>query len=333
MSRDVEARRSRRLDDTALSQSRSRAYTLLSRLFLQGLTEGALPYALTIPELASAIPEPFDADEAAADHQHLFGFNVFPYQSIFLDPAGLLGGGETERVVRFYRETGFPGDKAGESADHIGHELGLLAFLSGAEDDAREDDLPAVAERMAALQGNFLGRHLLRWLPPLALAIRRQGRSFYTALVNLTVATVAAHWSSLDRDADAEVALPAAPELLGDERTGLREIVAYLLAPAYSGIYLSRDDIGRLGQKQELPRGFGRRQDMLLNLMRSAANYEALEPLLSSLQSLAGEWEIAYRDLAARPKPLPYTSQWASRAAGTVKLLSEIALQAGQARP
>jgi TorA maturation chaperone TorD len=317
----------------ALIQARSRTCALLSRLLLHGLTEEALPHVQTIPGMASAIPEPFDADEAAADHQHLFGFNVFPYQSIFLDPAGLLGGDETERVIHFYRQVGFPGDSAGESADHIGHELGLLAFLSGAEADAWGDDLADVADRMSALQMDFLKQHLLPWLPPLALAIRQQGQAFYTALAELTIATVAAHWSDAEQEASPEFTLPAEPDLLGDERTGLREIAAYVLAPAYSGIYLSRDDIGRLAQSQKLPRGFGQRQDMLLNLMRSAVNYEGVGALLSSLQVLTGEWAAAYRKLATRPEPLPYASQWESRAAGTGKMLAEIASRAEQAQP
>jgi TorA maturation chaperone TorD len=312
---------------------RSRTYALLGRLYLRGLTQDTLDAVARFPELTRSLPEMFDTDEAAADYQHLFGFNVFPFQSFFLDPAGLLGGDETERVIHFYGETGFPSDTLGESADHIDHELGLLAFLSGAEEDAREDDLPAVAERMAGLQGEFLERHLLRWLPPLALAIRQQGQPFYTALVELTVATVAAHWANLGGEAGSEFTLPAGPDLLGDDGTGLREIAAYLLAPAYSGIYLSRDDIGRLAQEQRLPRGFGGRQEMLLNLLRSAAHYEALESLLFSLQALAGDWATAYREMAARPQPLPFASQWASRAAGTAKLLAEIASRAQQAQP
>jgi TorA maturation chaperone TorD len=324
---------SRRLDEMEMTRVRSRTYALLRRLFLQGLTEEVFPYVQAIPELTSAIPEPIDVDEAAADHQQLFGFNVFPYQSIFLDPAGLLGGDETERVIRFYRETGFPTGTAGESADHIGHELGLLAFLSGAEADAWEDGLPTVAHRMSALQIDCLGQHLLRWLAPLALAIRQQGQLFYAALVELTIATVAAHWAGIGQEVDAEFALPAGPDLLEDERTGLREIAAFMLAPAYSGIYLSRDDIGRLAQKQKLPRGFGRRQDMLLNVMRSAVNYEALEALLASLQVLASESAAAYREMAARPQPLPYAAQWASHATGTAKLLAEIAARAEQAQP
>ena len=315
-----------------IEYTRSRTFSLLGRLFLSGVTEDDLDEAGQIPALARSLPGAYDADEAAADHQHLFGFNVFPYQSIFLDPAGLLGGAETERVIYFFQQVGFAGETAAESADHIGHELGLLAFLCGAEEDAREDDLPAVAERMAALQKDFLDRHLLRWLPPLALAIRQQGQAFYTALAELTIAAVAEHWTDVGQEAAPDFTLPAGTDLLDDERTGLREITAFLLTPAYSGIYLSRDDIGRLAQDQKLPRGFGARQDMLLNLMRSAVSYEALESLLSSLQALAGEWAAAYRDMAARPEALPFVSQWASRAAGSAKLLDEIALRAEQAQ-
>ena len=116
--------------------TRGHTYELLSRLYLEGITGETLPYVEAIPELAAKLSEEFDPDEAAADYQHLFGFNIFPYQSIFLDPAVLLGGQVTDDVTRSYRAAGFILDSMAESADHIGHELQFMAVLCTAESEA-----------------------------------------------------------------------------------------------------------------------------------------------------------------------------------------------------
>ena len=127
---------------------------------MQGLTAVSLPYLQTIPDVAAVLPADFDEDQAAADHYQLFGFNVFPYQSIFLDPAGLLGGSITDEVVRSYSQAGLSVGPAGnqatdESPDHLGYELRLMAFLCAAEADAWRDGLPAEAGRMAGGSGLF----------------------------------------------------------------------------------------------------------------------------------------------------------------------------------
>ncbi len=312
---------SRSLSAFQLALARSRAYRLFGRLFLDGLTEDLLPYVQAIPELAVELPELFDGDQAAADYQHLFGFNVFPYASIFLDPAGLLGGDITEAVFRSYRQAGFQFQESSESADHLGHELDLLAFLCGAEADAWQDALPAMIRPMADLQRDFIDGHLLPWLPPLALALRQQGQPFYVALARLTLDLVTEHRATLSPGPAADFELPEPPDLLLDDQTGLKQIVDYLLAPVYSGLYLGRDDIGRLAKRRALPRGFGNRQQMLLNLLRSAAHYDGLEDILAALRASAAAWVAAYAEMALEPALGPFAGVWQKRAAKTATML------------
>lgn len=307
---------------TALA--RSRTYTLFGRLYLEGLTSGLMTYVQAIPKLVETLPEFFDADEAAADHQHLFGFNVFPYQSIFLDPSGLLGGDIPEGVLLCYQEAGFDVQTGSESADHIGHELHLLAFLSGQEAKTRQDGRSEILQRTIELQHDFLDRHLLPWLPALVQALSRQKHPFYSALAGLTLDLVAEHRASRKLSPAVDFQLARPPKLLEDEKTGLKEIVGYLLRPVYSGIYLSRDDIGRLARQRSLPRGFGDRQQMFLNLLRSAANYGGLAAILEQLQSLAESWAETYAEMAFDPALAPFASQWHSRAAGTTNILDEM---------
>ena len=75
-----------------LAQARHNAYQLFAQLFLHGVTEPLLPYIAGVPELREVLTEPVVLDNEAAEHHRLFSLNLFPYESVFLDPEGLLEG-------------------------------------------------------------------------------------------------------------------------------------------------------------------------------------------------------------------------------------------------
>lgn len=316
-----------------LALARHLTYELLGRLFLEGITAVTHPTLQIIPALAHIMTGPFDADEAAADHQTLFGFNVFPYESIFLDGSGLLGGAITDAILVSYREAGFAVDAGSTSADHIGHELELLAHLCGAEADALADNLPPVAARMRHLQRGFLQDHLLRWLVPFVLAVQGQKRPFYTALAALTLDFVHDHFQELSAHSAPlplrlTPALPEPPPLLNNEKTGLKEIAGYLTTPPYSGLFLSRDDIARLGRTQNIPRGFGDRTQILTNLLRGAAQFDTLPALLDGMQAVIATWQKAFTSSAdSMPILAPFITLWQKRISQTSQTLIQIEQQ------
>jgi TorA maturation chaperone TorD len=313
-----------------IALARHHSYTLLGRLFLEGIQPGLLPFVRGIPQLARALPEPFDEEEAAAGHQHLWGFNLFPFESIFLDESGLLEGAATARVQAQYWQAGFDTRRTDTSADHIGFELRFLAYLSAAEAEAWEDGLQPVASRMQHLQRDFLYHHLLRWLLPLVRAMWAQGIPFYCALAELTLEMVQGHSAELGTSVSRPWSLPTPPSLLADERTGLREIAAYLTTPAYSGLFFSRDDIARLAREHDLPRGFGGRQQMLLNLLRAAAQYDALPGLIARLhQRLAAE-QAAFHAWSEQPDLAPFTRPWRARVGESLLLMEHLHCHLGQ---
>ena len=318
----------RQLSARQLALARGRAYGLLGRLFLAGVTSSNLAHVQAVPELNDKLALPFEADEAAADHHHLFGFNVHPYQSFFLDPAGLLGGPVTESVLRSYQSLGFQPETSAESADHIGFELELLAFLCAAEAEALQDGLPEIAYQMREHQLVFVQAHMLQWIGPLTLAVDQQAHRFYSALAHVALDLLDEHAAALssqfDRPLQDAPALPAVPEILEDEGTGLKEIADLLLTPVYSGIYLSRDDIGRLARRQAIPRGFGDRRQLLSNLLRSAADYDALGEVIDSLQAVAARWLAGYDELSDREGAGVYIAGWRSRAAETAAMLKQM---------
>src|SRR5690606_13805690 len=103
----------------------------------------------------------------------------------------------------------------------------------------------------------FLQSHLLRWAPACLLAIQQQANPFFAELAQVTLELLLAHADALARIATAPLSfLPPPQNILANEKTGFKEIAHFLLLPALSGIYLSRDNIAQLGRQFDLPRGF-----------------------------------------------------------------------------
>ncbi len=290
-----------------------------------------LPTVQAVSELGDHLPDPFDADEAAATHYQLFDFNVFPYESIFLDSSGLLGGQITDAVTAHYRQFGFAVELSAHNPDHMGQELAALSFLCQLEADALQRAVVQDAVAFREQQLRFLQAHLLLWLPPFTLAIRQQGDDFYTAVANLTLALVTDHYQSLlgdttftlDKDAS-----PSIPNLLDEDKTGLKEIAAFLITPVYSGFFLSRDDIGRLARGFDLPRGFGDRQQLLTNLLRTAVQYDQFSLVIIALQTAVTEWQTTYRTISQEnPLLTPFTASWLIKTEHTLHLLGHMQTQ------
>jgi putative dimethyl sulfoxide reductase chaperone len=317
----------------AVALARHHTYTLLGRLYTDGLTTELLPYARELLGETAVAPyairnTQYDPNEAAAAHHTLFRFNIFPYQSIFRDASGLLGGAESERVRAAYRESGF------ETAepDHITAELRFLAFLCAAEAEARQDGLAELASQCQTRQANFLRDHLLTWLPPFVIALEQSGQPFYAALATLTLDFVADHAATVGatlvvaQDTVAQDAPGQVQDLpLQDAKTGLKDIARYLITPPHSGLYLSRDAIADLARACDLPRGFGGRQQMLSNLLYTAVQYGSLNEVLSSLQTILDNWQSNYTKIErVHPHLIPCLTPWQDRLAKTADFLQQI---------
>ncbi len=307
---------------------RSRAYGVFAALFRAGVTAELLPIVEAIPELAAQVAQPLDAEEAAAAHQGLFGFQVFPYQSVFLGEDGLLGGRESERVRAAHRAAGYAPGAAADDPDHLAHELALLSFLCGAEADAHADgraEMAAVARRQ---QAAVLGDHLLWWLPLFVPAVARQGDGFYAALAGLTWALVVDHWQEVDGAAagtrwapgGADDADAANEPAAGD---AARQIGAHLLRPVRSGLFVSRADLARCARQAGLPHGFGDRRQMVATLLDGAARFDRNAALAAALGELVAGAQGAWATPELAPAPAAIRRFWQARLVRTAALIGE----------
>jgi hypothetical protein len=165
--------------------------------------------------------------------------------------------------------------------------------------------------------------HLLRWLPALTEAIRSQDDSFYSLMAGLVQDIVHDHAAGLLPGTSPPKFLPQPPPLLKERSTRLQDIAAYLADPAISGIYLSRNDMAALARSCRLPSGFGTRQQLLENLLRAAAQYDAMSELLATIDAVAVGWERSYRSAFAPPLDA-FTRPWRRNVSATRALLKEL---------
>jgi TorA maturation chaperone TorD len=312
----------------AEAQARGRLYALLSRLILYGPDTALVALLSRLLELEQGAAEDGreDPDALAAAYENLFGFNLYPYQGVFLTADGLVGGAEADRVRQAYAAAGWS-PLATVSPDHLGQELAFLAHLY--TDLARQTSVAALPEAARAAPQRFLAEHLACWLPPFVLAVRRRGQALYTAVCDLLLELAV---SDLP---DGAVTMPAPGARLPDvppldpAQAGIREIATFLLCPPYSGLYLARDDLADLGRRHGVAAGVGERARILNGLFAAAGAQGAVTALVADLTSFAQSWRDAYAALGADlPQLTPWLAPWQTRAAATLALLARLAEQA-----
>ncbi len=317
-----------KLSDVDEARGRARAYALLAHLVARGPSEATLTATRASEHLAEGLDAYASLDEAAADHQHVFGMSVPPFEGVFLDPEGVVGGVLADRLHDTYRAIGFAPDPTTEEAEHLSTELRALAHLASAESDALEDGRRDLAEHLRLLSVRMLDGHLLRWLPTLTAAVRDTERAWPCALVDQIEDLVLMHREALGAPMlDLEpFTLAPLPPLLDADDTGLADVARVFTLPALSGTFLSRDDIARIGRGHRIPRGFGERRVLLENLFRSAAALDAFGDVIADLGALLRDREAALA--APRLAALPHLAALGTRIAETAALLTRLQTEA-----
>jgi TorA maturation chaperone TorD len=275
-------------------ETRSKAYRLFSRLFREGLTRETVALVRALPWPVDPVPEPPDFDELAAAHYDLFGFNVFPVASAFLEPEGRPVGRITGESLRWRQRLGL-GEHPGEAPDHVSSLLETLGRLCADLSDVSEPGEKKMLERQAA---SFLDVFVLSWLPSLVCAIKRHGDAFYAHLAELTLELTLSHRLDL-----MDVAAVPRPEMSTSEPLDLQEAsladaAHFLLDTSRCGLWLSRRDIQQIGRGQRIPSGFGSRRQLLNNLFRSAAEYGRACAVLENIDAVAEGTKTCLMDIS-----------------------------------
>lgn len=274
-------------DAGAIAVARARAYTLLAALVRRGVEASTLEAVRELPELDAAVGGR-SLDELGAAHQRVFGLEVFPWASVFLDPSGRPGGETTAAfAAAMAQDLGWAPDPTVAEADHLAVILDGLAFACSAEAEAAADGLAEVAARVGARRGDFARRALAGWLPALCEAVRAEQDPLFIEVMEMVRALIL---SEAEPSGEAEpLAAPCGPGLLAlleEPKTGLAVIADHLCAPMDSGLFLSRRAIGALARGIDVPRGFGNRRDQMEAVLRGAAEHDSWVSLLDRLRDL-----------------------------------------------
>lgn len=313
----------------SLMHARSRGYALLSRLLLDGVDRETAEALREVAFLSAALEESAGIDELAAEHHSLFALEVPPHEGVFLHADGLIGGEHAARIHDRFRASGFAAERRDTSFGHLGVMLGALAFLTraAADRDARRSDIEG---RTRAL----MDEHLLRWLPAFVVPALAHSDGFWRLAIELMVELVSDHRAALGPAPTQIAPLPEPRALLDDERTSLRSIAGYLTTASSAGVYLTRGDIESLARRVHVPRGFGRRVDMLESLLAAAAEYDSFSTVIEELEALLDERSHALELFAARHAPLaPFAAPWIERIASTGAMSSAMVRQARAHEP
>jgi putative dimethyl sulfoxide reductase chaperone len=283
---------------------------LLSRLWLREPDSEALAASREFPSVA-----PHAGDEPAAmatAYADLFLLNVYPYGTAFTDPSGELGGPNAGWTARRYEDRGFRPPELLEvgAPDHVGLCLGFLEHLArGGEKDIE------------------FCSSLLEWVPICCVAVEREpsAHPFYRAVAAVTRERLMEDIpESLQRAFDREESAPEGtdPE---EEDVGLSQVVRLLLAPARSGLYLSRAKLGQFARAAGMRLPFGSRFDVARLLFQTAGEWGKVGQVLDLLGEELSGWESAYGSWAEEHRRwAPSAARWLNRTGETRRMLGQM---------
>lgn len=237
---------------------------------------------------------------APGEHTDLFVLQLVPYAAVYLSPDGMLGGETADRVAGFWRALHLTPPP---EPDHLAALLGLYATL--AEHEHADPD-PARAALWHQARHALLWEHLLTWLPPYTAAAAQTASPFYAAWARLLGAAMRAEAKALPAPPTQALHLrePPAPP---DPDSGLDPLVRALLAPARSGLILTRADLTRGAHGNGLTLRMGERAFVLRSMLGQDP-----AATLRWLAAEAGRWGERHR--AAEPVLGNVARAWRTRA-------------------
>lgn len=214
-----------------------------------------------------------------SEHTGVFVLETHPYASVHLGDEGMLGGAVAERAAGFWRALGVAPPA---EPDHLAALLGLLAALADAE--AVEPDRARSTLRREARRA-LLWEHLLPWIDPYLHAVRSLGVAPASAWADLLRAAVLAELTHLGPLEALPVHLRDGDHTLARPDAGLGDLCASVLAPARSGIVVTRSDLLRAAADLGVGARLGERAFVLRSMLEQSPG-----PTLGWLAELAERW-------------------------------------------
>ena len=241
------------------------------------------------------------------DFTQLFVVQLFPYASIYLSADGLAGGPAKDLIGDYWKimQRSVPVE-----VDHAATLLRAYGTLP---------DLPNLTTQ---IRDTFYWENLASWLPLFLTRVGTLGSTFYRAWAVLTLDALEAEAAELGECAMLPLPLRNAP--MPPSISNGAAYVDSLFAPAVSGLILSRADLGRCAQENNLTIRFAdRRYTLKLMLAQRPAVVCGW---------LKAEAERQAEELACLPDAFAIVRDyWQARARATALAISEFGERYGAA--
>lgn len=201
------------------------------------------------------------------NYTELFLFQLAPYASVYVNADGKLGGEGRDRVAGFWRAIG---QTPPPEPDHLAVILALYAELVDQE-VAEQDAARRVARHRVRI--TFLWEHILSWIPMYATKVIGIATPDYVSWGELLRDALLDEAQRIPYPARLPLHLREAPVLEHPDVCGFDSFLDRVLAPAQSGIILTRADLVRAARMLNLGLRVGERAFMLRALISQDVPY------------------------------------------------------------
>lgn len=279
---------------------------------LAALTEWPGPETNYLANLLnlSALPD-------IANHTELFLFQLAPYASVYVNADGKLGGEGRDRIAGFWRAIG---QTPPTEPDHLAVVLALYAELVEQE-EAEQDAARRVACHRVRI--TFLWEHVLSWIPLYAAKVISIATPDYMSWGKLLRDALLDEAQRIPYPARLPLHLREAPVLEHPDVCGFDSFLEGILAPAQSGIILTRADLVRAARMLNLGLRVGERAFMLRSLISQDVPY-----MFDWLAHEAEEWKQRHAAYEAHLGDVALF--WHARAQATASLLRRLRDEAAE---
>ena len=270
-----------------------------------------------------------DEDEFLCLHYETFGRQWPPYHAVFWSLE------EEKEMFRSHLFSFFEGEDEfkkrvefnKESPDHIGIHFLFLSHLLKKEFES--DCVKTKAKRK-----HFVKSYLFPFSIVLLLTLEREAATPFKELAGDLFKRFAEDFKetlgeglSCREDIEAEIKLRREElfPLLNNKESGLKEITAYLLNPSKIGFFLGQKSLLNCARSCELPFGFGKRTELLLQLFYTSLDFEKLGSLIESLKEEVEKWVYFYKEKKKELEALSfYWEGLIARSNMAIELLTEM---------
>ncbi|MCB0412723.1 MAG: molecular chaperone TorD family protein [Bdellovibrionales bacterium] len=257
-----------------------------------------------------------DDDQVAAEHYRVFGLNVFPYFSYFVESCSEGYERRDSELLKIFNGHNFHinSQEYGISPSHIGVLLRFYDHLQKKKISAEE-------------KKEFLYQYLFSWVYHLYFSLKDVKSPFFEQVLSLLIQILYMEWCSLGGGHKFSEKLFKLSEedglnFMTDKSTGVVQIAKHFVSPSLSGLYISKHLLQMLSFDIRVPLAFGDRLSMFKSLLLESSKYEKLDELINELEVIVARWKKQVYSMSSEFELIKM--EWVAKMNTTMVILNEL---------